>query len=708
MKQIFLQIYTGEIIEVESIPPTNKDNFVVVESIFTALSSGTEKFLTSFANKSLLEKALVKPDQVSALLDKIKADGLLNAFDSAFKKLNDPLPLGYSGVGKVISIGKGVHSVDVGDFVAMAGQSYHAEINRVNKNLIARIPNKVEDLKPYSLCALGAIAIQSIHQSKVIPGETVAVIGLGLIGQITSRILHSYGCDVIGFDINDRVLNGTKLKSFINSNDKNLLDKTLALTNNIGVDKVIITASTDSVQPIEIALNIARERAIICMVGVTKMEIDRKLFYDKELSFVITRSYGPGRYDENYENKGFDYPIGYVRFTEGRNLQEFVRLLSEKRIILDDLITHTFDFKNYKEAYDLISTNKNKENFIAVIFRYDLNDSLKLANKVVFTKKISNLKDKISIGLIGSGDFTRFNIIPTLKKTKSFYLHSISSTGGVSISQALYNNKFHIATNNYKDILSNNEIDLVIVSTQHNTHAKFVIESLNSGKSVFCEKPLCLNLNELDQIKKTLSNSKGNLFVGLNRRFSPFLKILIKKFPTSNPKLINISVNAGKINNTHWSKDDLIGGGRMIGECIHFVDLAQAIDGTAIKNLKIRQMQSSPDINQDNFIINILFESGSLANIIYSSLGSKKYPKEKIQVFSNGQVFEIDNFLRLKLTGPKSYTLSKLRQNKGAKEIYLYVNNVLKGESDNLSINQIINNHEKLLEAMEDLNNGKT
>ena len=699
MKQLFLKVNDGKIISIDTIEPTIKENHVIVETIYSAVSAGTERSLSSFGSKNLFQKAMSRPDQVKTVLEKMSTDGILTTVDAAFNRLKDPLPMGYSGVGKVVEVGRGVTNINVGDIVAMAGQAYHAEINRVNKNLLAKIPSHVQDLKPYALCALGGIALQGIHQAKVEPGETIAVIGLGLLGHITTRILNAYGCDVIAYDVTEKEVKGTELKGFILSNDESAYETTLSLTNNRGVDKVIITAATSTNDPMDLAAAIARDRGTICMIGVTKMELDRKPYYDKELTFTIARSYGPGRYDDNYEVKGIDYPIGYVRFTEGRNIEEFVRLLTTKKLNLDELLTHVFDFDKSDNAYELITENKNNENYIGILLKYK--GDVKFNNSLnTNSEKSKTRKDIINVGLIGAGNFTRATIIPNMKKSGKYHFKALATTGGISTAQALSNTKFEYVTNDYKKLLSDSEIDLIVVSTQHNTHAKFVIEALEKNKNIYVEKPLCLNLKELSEIEKVYAKSKGELFVGVNRRFSPMIKMIKNHINTENVKMIDISVNAGQIPSNNWIHNEFVGGGRILGEGIHFVDLAQFIDGTKIKELNINYLENDSHTNKDNALITILFESGSIASITYTSLGNKKYPKEQIKIFSNGKIFEIYNFLKFKSTGKYSYKKVNLRQDKGIFAEYIYIFDVLSGRKKNHSIFDIINNHKKLIEKI--------
>ena len=700
MKQLFLKVNDGEIITVETVPPVNKENHVIVQTLYSAVSAGTEKSLSSFGSKNLIQKAISRPDQVKTVLEKMSTDGILTTIDAAFNRLNDPLPMGYSGVGKILTVGKNVTNYNVGDIVSMAGQAYHSEINRVNKNLIAKIPSDVDDIKQYALCALGGIALQGIHQAKVVPGETVAVIGLGLLGHITARILNAYGCDVIGYDIANKELKGTRLKGFVLSNDPSALQTTLGLTNNKGVDKVIITAATSSNDPMDLAASITRDRAIICMIGVTNMNIERKPYYDKELTFTIARSYGPGRYDDNYEVKGIDYPIGHIRFTEGRNIEEFVRLIYTNRLDLKELITHTFDFEESEKAYELINENKNKEHYIGILLKYDSNEKI-IKNTIKFTDKKTVIGNKIRVGLIGAGNFTRATIIPNMKKTGNFDFRALATTGGITTAQTLSNTKFDYVTNNYKELLDDRDIDLIVISTQHNSHAKFVIEALKKDKNVYCEKPLCLTSSELIEIETIYSTSKGNLFVGVNRRYSPMIQKIKKSIKPTSAKIIDIIVNAGHIPSQHWTQDELVGGGRIIGEGIHFVDLAQCIDGSAIRNLDIKYLDDQNYPNKDNAIIAIQFESGSIANIIYTSMGNKKYPKEQIKVFSDGKVIEVNNFVKYASFGIIHQKKTKLRQDKGILAEYKYIYEVLKESRQNVHIEDIINNHKLLIENIE-------
>ncbi len=682
--------------------PTVKENMALVESLYTVVSAGTERGLASFGGKNLIQKALERPDQVKKVMEKLSTDGIVTTIESAFNKLAEPMPMGYSGVGRVIACGKGVTEVQAGDLVAMVGTAYHCEINRVSRTMLTKVPEELTDYRQAAFCALGGIALEGIHQAEVVPGETVAVIGMGLVGQIVCRILNAYGCDVIGYDVVDKTMPGTRLKAFINSGDDNAADMTKALTRGRGVDKVIITAATNSNAPMDLAAAIARDRGIICMIGVTQMNIDRRPYYERELSFRIARSYGAGRYDSTYEQKGIDYPIGYVRFTEGRNIEEFVRLLAQGRISLADIITHEIPFEKAAEAYEMITKNPNHERYIGVLLKYDENDT-KWQSRIENPKaKRAASGEKIRLGLIGAGNFVRSTMLPIMKETRLFEFRGLATTGGVGGAQANDGTPFGYTTNNYQELLSDPEIDLIAVSTQHNSHAKFVIEALKAGKNVYCEKPLCLTLDELTAIKEAYEQSEGELFVGLNRRHAPLIQQIKREMKTDQiPAVYDFIGNAGFIPKDHWVHDEAAGGGRILGEACHFVDLIQYLDGSHLEDLTVTAASNNAYPMNDNVLITLRFASGAIGNIVYSSMGSKKYPKEQLRVLSNGSVYEMDNFIRLKKYGSTKSVKEKLKQDKGIYAEYEYICKVLRGQEKNMVIADAFRGQELLIKAMQ-------
>ena len=631
----------------------------------------------------------------------MSTDGILTTVEAAFGRLKDPMPMGYTAVGKVTAVGRGVTEIKVGDIVAEVGQAYHSEVNRVGKNLVVKVPNELEDIRQAAFSALGGIALEGIHQAEVVPGETVAVIGLGLLGHITARILDAYGCDVIGYDVVDKSMPATRLKAFINSTDDSAVDITKSLTKGRGVDKVIITAAANTNDPIDLSEAITRDRGIICMIGVTKLNLDRRPFYERELTFKIARSYGPGRYDASYEEAGVDYPIGYVRFTEGRNVEEFIRLLATKRMDIADLITHVIPFSEAPKAYEMITKNPNHERYIGVLLKYDDNKEKwnSVVKHTIAKKKLD--KNQINLGLIGAGNFARVTMLPAMAASGLYHFKGLATTGGVGAAQA--NDVFHFeyTTNDYKELLADKDIDLIAVSTQHNSHAKFVVEALNAGKSVYCEKPLCLTLEELDKIENAYQNSKGELFCGLNRRHASLIKEIKKEMKTDSiPAVYDYIANAGFIPESHWTQDEAKGGGRIIGEAIHFIDTIQFLDGGELTSVRVSFAQNPAYPKKDNAIITLEFASGAIGNIIYTSMGSKKYPKEQLRVFCNGSVYEMDNYVGMMKYGSSKKKEIKLKQDKGIGDEYQYIADVLNGE-ENVAIKDAFSSHRKLLEAME-------
>lgn len=705
MRQLFLSVNDGSMSVVETPAPTVKDNTVIVETLYSVVSAGTERSIASFGGKNLVQKALERPEQVKKVTEKMSTDGIFTTVESAFGRLKDPMPMGYTAVGKVKEVGRGVTDINAGDIVAEVGQAYHAEVNRVGKNLVVKVPEEIKDIRQVAFSALGGIALEGIHQAEVQPGETVAVIGLGLLGHIVSRILYAYGCDVIGFDVADKSLPDTKLKAFINSTDDSATETAKSLTKGRGVDKVIITAAADSNAPIDLSEEITRDRGIICMIGVTQMNLDRRLFYEKELSFKIARSYGPGRYDSSYEEEGVDYPIGYVRFTEGRNVEEFLRLIATERLDMADLITHVVDFDDAPKVYEMITKNPNHEKYTGVLLKY--NDDEAKWNPVVRNKNdVSSKKTvpgtKIRLGLIGAGNFARATMLPAMRNSGLYHFRGLATTGGVAAAKANEVFHFEYTTNDYKKLLEDENIDLIAVSTQHNSHAKFVVEALKADKSVYCEKPLCLTLEELNEIKKAYKESKGELFVGLNRRHASLIKIIKKELKTDKiPAIYDYICNAGYIPPEHWTQDEKKGGGRIIGEAVHFIDTIQYLDGSELVKLSVSYADNSGYPMKDNAVINLKFASGAVGTIIYTAMGSKKYPKEELRVFGNGSVYELNNYVGLRKYGGSKKSEIKLKQDKGFEAEYKKIVEVLKGRRVNTAVEDALNTHGKLLKFME-------
>jgi predicted dehydrogenase/threonine dehydrogenase-like Zn-dependent dehydrogenase len=687
MKQIIQNYKTGEL-TIENVPkPHLSEGGILVKNHYSLVSAGTEKAMIDFAKKSLVGKAKSRPDLLKQVIDKIKTDGLITTYKSAMRRLGVPVPLGYSSAGEVIEVGKNVREFKKGDFVACAGAGYasHAEVIFVPKNLVVKVPQNVS-LKEASFITLGAIATQGIRRCELSPGEKVAVIGLGLLGQLTTQILKAFGFPVMGIDIDSRrVKEAIKLgiDEGVILGKCNVIESAMHFSDGNGLDAVIITASTESNQPVEMAGKICRERGRVSAVGLTGMEIPRSIYYEKELDFRLSRSYGPGRYDKNYEEKGFDYPISYVRWTEERNMMEFIRLLSEKKLNLKPMITHTFKIDDALKAYEIITENPKNEYYTGIVISYDVEK--KQESKIILKEeRKSKIKEGIiRVGVIGGGNFTRGVILPTLKDLKDVSIDAVATSTGKTANDIGKKYGCRYTTTDYKDILKDKAIDMVVITTRHNLHAKMTVDSLNASKNVFVEKPLCLNQSELERIIKTYNKVNVKLMVGFNRRFSPSAVEIKKKFINcKTPLMVLYRVNAGQIPEDNWIQDIKIGGGRIIGEICHFVDLLQFITGSRPTNVYASSIKGGGNvINEDNINIVIDFETGSSGNIIYTSLGSKSFAKEYVEIFGGRSVATINNFKIGKFG---------MTQDKGYKNEFIeFIKAIKKGESSPISIESI-------------------
>jgi predicted dehydrogenase/threonine dehydrogenase-like Zn-dependent dehydrogenase len=658
--------------------------------------------MTAASQKSnLLKKAIKKPEKILKLIERMKTEGILTTIEAIKRRTSAPLPLGYTAVGRVIECGKDIVDISSGDCVVFAGDAYHAEINCVGKNLVVKLPNNFPNVKQASLGALGSIALHGIHQAEVIPGETVAVIGMGLIGQIVARLLNAYGCTVVGYDISDRMMPLTKLSAFVNATDENAEEITKSLTNGRGVDKVIITASASNNSPMDLGALIARERAIMCMIGVTQMNIDRRLYYQKELTFKIARSYGPGRYDMVYENKGNEYPIGYVRFTLKRNLEEFIHLIFENRVDFSDLITHEFRFADAKNAYELLTTNKAHEHYLGIVLKYSEQTKEKNCETIMFRNTIPS-NNEIKLGLIGAGTFSRGLMLPAMKNTNLYHFYGLATSGGASAAQLNEVFPFDYLTNNYHALLNDPDVDLIAIATRHNSHAKYIIEALNAGKHVYCEKPLCLTLEQLNHIEECYKRCERELFVGLNRRHSPYIKKIKKQLSVrSSPVVYDYLVNAGSLPYNHWVHDHKVGGGRIRGEACHYIDTIQYLDGSALTSLNIEFAHNLAYSNKDNAIIHLQFASGSIANIIFTSMGANTYSKEQLIVMWDGKTCQLDNYVKLQNFGTPSINNLNFRQDKGFENQYQWMREVIAGKTNNNAIGDALLAHRMLISAVD-------
>jgi predicted dehydrogenase/threonine dehydrogenase-like Zn-dependent dehydrogenase len=677
MKQILQSLKTGDT-EVAELPcPAVKRGQLLIRSSHTLVSAGTERMLVEFGKANWLDKARHQPEKVRMVLDKIKTDGLMPTVEAVFNKLDQPLPLGYCNVGTVLEAGAGIRDFNPGDRVVSNGK--HAEVVSVPVNLCARVPDVVTD-EDAAFAVLGAIALQGIRLVQPTLGETVVVTGLGLIGLVAVQLLHAHGCRVLGLDFDSEKLAlakafGAEVVDLSTGQDPVAAAQTYSRGR--GVDAVIITASTKSNEPLHQAALMCRKRGRIVLVGVTGLQLSRADFYEKELSFQVSCSYGPGRYDPSYEEKGIDYPIGFVRWTEQRNLEAVLDMMADGRLNVRPLISHRFALANAEKAYSLVGgagpslgillQYPDKEGQSDEVLRQTTVQLGGMNHQAAIA--ITNGGDPAiyvaaaSLGFIGSGNYATAVLIPSFKAAGA-RLKTVASSGGISGLHAGRKFGFESTTTDTMSVFFDAQINAVVVTTRHDSHARFVMQALRSGKHVFVEKPLCLSLDELAQIKEAASRTI--VMVGFNRRFAPQVqKINSLLKGVTGPKSFVMMVNAGAIPATHWTQDLEVGGGRIIGEACHFIDLLRFLAGSRIASHQVIKMDSQ---SADSVSINMKFEDGSIGVVHYLANGSKAFPKERLEVFAAGRVLQLDNFRKLKGFGWPDFTKMNLwRQDKGQK-----------------------------------------
>ncbi len=698
MKQIIQDLKTGSTI-LEKVPsPIVKNGHVLIQTVNSLVSLGTEKMLVNFGKSNYFQKARQQPEKVKQVLNKIKTDGLKPTFESVFRKLNEPLPLGYCNSGIVIGVGEGVTEFRVGDRVISNGN--HAEVVNIPKNLVAKIPKNV-NFEEASFTVIGAIGLQGIRLLKPTFGETISVVGLGLIGLISAQILKANGCDVIGIDFDQSKLDLAKKWGIkvINAKEKNVIKAIEKKTRGIGVDGVLIAASAKNDKIINESAQMCRKRGRVVLVGVIDLNLNRSDFYEKEISFQVSCSYGPGRYDSNYEEKGFDYPIGFVRWTEKRNFEAFLSALSKKLIDVKPLITDRVKLEDFHNVYD----NLSEKGSIAYIINYDIKSVLTHESSTVNLVEKSFSSSKGNIGIIGSGNFTSALIVPTLSKLGANLKHIASSKG---LSSTILAKKYKIAnsTTNYMTIINDPEVDGVIITTRHHNHASLVVKTLKANKHVFVEKPLAINLVELENIKKSLSESSKSIMVGFNRRFSPFINAA-KNAIGLNPGPINViaTMNAGEIPPEHWVQDMNVGGGRIIGEACHYIDLISHLTESKVISVLLVANGKTPQANTDNASILLKYESGALGVVNYFSNGSKSYPKERIEIFQDGKNIVINNFKDIKFYGYNQKGFRKTQDKGHQSQFKLWIEKLEKGGGALIPFESIYNTSKSVILAIESL-----
>jgi predicted dehydrogenase/threonine dehydrogenase-like Zn-dependent dehydrogenase len=676
MKQVIQSFKTGELFVADVPAPILRPRGILVRTGASLVSAGTERMVVEWAEKNLLAKARARPDLVRQVISKAKREGLLATLDAMHGRLGTPLALGYSCAGTVVEVGNEARGFKIGDRVACAGGGYacHAEVVFVPKNLVVKVPENVSTQEA-AFTTLGAIAVQGVRIADLKLGENVAIIGLGLVGQLTAQLVKATGCNVLGIDLDpDRVKLACELGADIGvvRGRDDVVTMAQEFSKGYGVDVVIITAATTSNDPVEMAGELSREKGRVVVVGAVGMNIPRKVYYEKELDLRLSRSYGPGRYDPEYEEKGHDYPYGYVRWTEKRNMEAFLILLAQGKVNVKKLITHRFSIEEAKKAYDLI-TGKSQEKYLGILLTYG--GEVDLSRKIYIQKREmarQELKGKVSIGLIGAGNFAKAVLLPNLRKVPSVYFKGVATATGLSAKHAGEKYGFEYCTSDYHEILDDPEITAVFIVTRHNLHAPLVIEALNRGKAVYVEKPLALNEAELKQMieaYQTLS-PETLLMVGFNRRFAPFTQEAKRFFANrAGPLVVNYRINAGFIPKESWVHDPEEGGGRIVGEVCHFVDFIQYITGSAPVKVYAEAIprQDKSALTSDTVCVNLKFKDGSMGTINYLANGDKALPKERIEIFGDNSIFIIDNFRSIEWVrrGKRKRRKSWLRQDKG-------------------------------------------
>jgi predicted dehydrogenase/threonine dehydrogenase-like Zn-dependent dehydrogenase len=678
MRQIICKLKTGDI-ELEQVPaPSVEPGCLLIETRRTLVSQGTEKMLVKFGKASLFQKARSQPARVKQVLAKMRTDGVIPTVEAVFNKLDEPLQLGYCNVGVVIGVGHDVIGFQVGDRVASNGP--HADVVSVPQNLVAKIPDIVTD-DAAAFTVIGAIGLQGIRLAKPELGETFVVIGLGLIGQITVQLLRASGCRVIGFDFDHakvELARKNSIEAFVVGAECDVVKEVLRLTQGIGCDSVIITASSESSNVVCQAAQMSRKRGRIILVGVVGLNINRSDFYEKELTFQVSCSYGPGRYDDNYEEKGLDYPHAFVRWTENRNFQAVLEAIASGSLQVEPLISRRVPLNDYRIIYDNMD-----DGCLASIFVFsgrlqppDINmkisqpvfESNSMLSTTVRLGECNFSKSDGIIAVIGAGNFTKMSVLPSVFSLK-IPVKTIVSASGVSGTMLAKKYRIPFSSTNYSEVLTDQAVKGVIITTRHNLHSAQTIAALTSGKSVLVEKPLCLKLAELKSIESVVNDVNGGpwVSVGFNRRFSPYAQEMRKLLGSaSNPISVIATISAGAIPPDHWVHDPDVGGGRLIGEACHFIDFSIFLTGSLVESVSASLIGGRSDCAS----ILLRHLNGSTSVVNYLANGNTDLSKERVEVHSDGRSLLLDNFRELRGFGFRCFRTLKNKQDKGHKSQY--------------------------------------
>jgi predicted dehydrogenase len=668
MKQVVQYVKTGQTAVIDVPRPQAGPGMAVVQNAASLVSTGTERMLVDFAGKSMLGKARSRPDLVRQVIDKARREGLLTTVEAVQNRLEQPLPLGYASSGRIVALGDGMEGFKVGQRVACAGGGYavHAEFVSVPRNLMAPLPENV-DFEAGAFATLGAIALHGFRLTELQLGSRLAVIGMGLLGLLASMLARAAGCLVFGIDLDPDRVELARSLGFTAVTRPEALEAGSAFTQGLGFDAVQICADTASDDTVVLAGELAGDKATVVSTGVVGLDLPRKPYFEKELRFLVSRSYGPGRYDPLYEEAGIDYPPGYVRWTEGRNLQAFVDLVAEGRFDIQPLISHRYPIAQAGQAYEMITSGDQP--FLGVLMTYDIDADPDLALKPVQldTRSVAS-ETTVGLGASGAGNFASAVMFPALKKTRGIELVGVVSGAGLKSAQSGRRFGFRYAAAQFEDLLQDDDINTVAIFTRHNLHASQTLAALGAGKHVFCEKPLALNREELEQIAQALKDNDRLLMVGFNRRFAPMAQRLKDHFqPVQEPLAMHYKVNAGYLPLTHWLHDEREGGGRIIGESCHFIDLLTYLCGSLPEKVAAFGLPDGGRYREDNVTIHLTFANGSIGTVEYLANGDKSFPKERVEVFGGGRVGVLNDFRRLELVadGHRRSQRSWLRQDKG-------------------------------------------
>lgn len=706
MKQILQDLTNGNTRVVEAPAPQVSPGNILIYTTTSLISAGTERMLVEFGKASLIDKARQQPDKVRMVLEKVRTDGLMTTVDAVRSKLAQPLPLGYCNVGVVAEVGRGVEGFKPGDRVVSNGP--HADVVKIPRNLCAKILGNVDD-ESAVFTVMASIGLQGIRLAQPTLGEAFVVTGAGLIGLLTVQLLRAQGCRVLAIDLDDNKLALARKFGAAVCNPGRGDDPVAAgmvFSRGQGVDGVIITTSTKSNDPVAQAAKMCRKRGRIILVGVTGLELSRADFYEKELSFQVSCSYGPGRYDANYEENGQDYPYGFVRWTEQRNFEAVLDMMASGQLDVKPLITQRFAFENVPDAYQALIHDKSA---LGILLQYTSDVSQRTIKRVALKADATFDARKPIVGFIGAGNYASRILIPAFKAAGA-QLHTIVTAGGINGVIHGKRSGFAEASTDVEALLGNDEINTVAIVTRHNSHARFVTQALQAGKNVFVEKPLAINHDELTEIERAYKSAhaagaKPHLMVGFNRRFSPQVqKMKVLLTSVSEPKSFIMTMNAGMIPADHWTQDIEVGGGRIIGEACHFIDLMRFLAGSGIVSIQSRRMGDAPGvaITEDKAAITLGFADGSFGTIHYLANGAASFPKERVEVFAAGRVLQLDNFRKLQGFGWHGFRKMNLwKQNKGQAEcVRRFLAAVAEGGNTPIAVDEIFEVTRASIEAV--------